>query len=216
MSSWSADWQTWQACTREPSFGETKAAGWLAKDRSDKFRMLCVDNERKHQGSLPEADALVRWLDDALPPCKDRNLLVHEFGGHSTSMLAHSKFIPCAFEITNRAAAPLRSINSVTRGIVQGRRGRALEVADSDRGALAAGARAVRLRMSSRRSAGGRLFGLWTHLTVEPADRRGPPHTGRNLREGCRKVCSRPRRAQARGLSGKRTPSRLELCLVIP
>jgi hypothetical protein len=96
------------------SFGDTKAAGWLAKDRSDKFRG--VDNERKHPGSLPEADALVRWLDDALPPCKDRNLLVHEFGGHSTSMLAHSKFIPCAFEITNRAAAPLRSINSVTRG----------------------------------------------------------------------------------------------------
>lgn len=64
-------------CSPRKKARRPRGPGWSAKDRSDKFRKLCVDNEGKHPDGLPDADALVRWLDEAFPLCRDRNLLVH-------------------------------------------------------------------------------------------------------------------------------------------
>jgi hypothetical protein len=63
--------------TLDPRFGETKATVWSAKDRPEKFGKLCADNQGKHPGGLPEADAIVRCLDEAFALCKDRNWLAH-------------------------------------------------------------------------------------------------------------------------------------------
>ena len=61
--------------TLDPGFGETLF--WSAKDRPKKFGKLCAENQSKHPGGLPEADAIVRCFEEAFPLCSERNWLAH-------------------------------------------------------------------------------------------------------------------------------------------
>ena len=63
------------AITLDLRYGETLV--WSAKERPKEFGKLCAQNQSKHPGGLPEADAIVRCFDEAFPLCNDRNWLAH-------------------------------------------------------------------------------------------------------------------------------------------
>ena len=60
--------------TLDPGFGETKATIWSAKERPEKFDKLCSDNQSKHPGGLPEADAIVRCSRQGVTPLQGPEL----------------------------------------------------------------------------------------------------------------------------------------------
>ena len=109
--------------TLDPGFGETKATIWSAKERPEKFDKLCSDNQSKHPGGLPEADAIVRCLDKALPLCKDRNWLAHgvwwRFGANIGAIDVHAVRIrdgePLSREFTVDKSSGLRIPSSMLR-----------------------------------------------------------------------------------------------------
>ena len=89
--------------TLDPGFGETKATIWSAKERPEKFDKLCSDNQSKHPGGLPEADAIVRCVSTRRYPSARTGIgWPTASGGDSVRTSARSTCTPCAFEMANR------------------------------------------------------------------------------------------------------------------
>jgi hypothetical protein len=61
----------------DPEFGEQPANRWSARARPKKVETLCAEMASKRLSGLPETDAIVKCLPDAIKPCHDRNLLTH-------------------------------------------------------------------------------------------------------------------------------------------
>jgi hypothetical protein len=62
------------ALTKKSGFGEQRENQWSASDRAANMVQLIV----KHQGNdRPETEQIKNLLDDAVGPCRQRNLLAH-------------------------------------------------------------------------------------------------------------------------------------------